>query len=331
MNYDTSISTEVSLSKVLDEMILDGTDLEVIVSFLESHESQIEDIYRHSAFVYDLYDLAAHPYRVNDFLTRHIEALPPSDMCFAGDSLANFLVAEDIYPEVMRELRKQLRGNADLLRFRSDGYKGRLIDDQKVASGDVDFIRLVEAISVDNRDIKTFLQESYLARSMLMATNFLDFSTRAQFLILKSVGDIIRYGGGRIYAGKHIIHALNTLLKQLLVAGETATFNWVVNVLEIHPSNGAIIERMWSDQFERIPRLLGERFGRELNTFEEVVFEMNMMETQFDVLDLFIYIYLFDSHFFKGMKANTELLEFFNLPFHWNELEKLNPEWGKGK
>lgn len=319
------------MSKVLDEMILDGTDLEVIVAFLQGHEGQIEDIYRHSAFVYDLYDLAAHPYRVNDFLMRHIEALPPSDMCFAGDSLANFLVAEDIYPEVMCELRKQLRGNADLLRFRSDGYKGRLIDDQKVASGDVDFIRLVEAISVDKRDIKTFLQESYLARSMLMATNFLNFSTRTQFVILKSVGDIIRYGGGRIYAGKHIVHALNTLLKQLLIAGETETFNWIVNVLEIHPSNGAIIERMWSDQFERIPRLLGERFGRELNTFEEVVFEMNMMETQFDVLDLFIYIYLFDSHFFKGMKANTELLEFFNLPFHWNELEKLNPEWGKEK
>jgi hypothetical protein len=156
---------------------------------------------------------------------------------------------------------------------------------------------------------------------MLMATNFLKFSTRAQFLILKSVGDIFRYGGRRIYAGKHIIHALNTLLKQLLIAGETATFNWVVNVLEIHPSNSFIIERLWSDQFERIPSLLGERFGRELTTFEEVVFEMNMMETQFDVLDLFIYIYLFDLHFFKGMKANTELLEFFNLPFHWNELE----------
>ena len=29
MNYDASISTDVSLSKVLDEMILDGTDLEV--------------------------------------------------------------------------------------------------------------------------------------------------------------------------------------------------------------------------------------------------------------------------------------------------------------
>lgn len=320
MNYDASISTDVSLSKVLDEMILDGTDLEVIVAFLQGHESQIEDIYKHSAFVYDLYDLAAHPYRVNAYLARHIEALPPSDMCFAGDSLANFLVAEDIYPEVMCELRKQLRGNADLLRFRSDGYKGRLIDDQKVASGDVDFIRLVEAISVDKRDVKTFLQESYLARSMLMATNFLSFSTRAQFVILKSIGDIIRHGG-RINAGKHIIHALNTLLKQLLIAGETDTFNWVVNVIEIHTGNGVTIDRMWSDQFERIPSLLGERFGRELTTFEEVVFEMNMMETQFDVLDLFIYIYLFDSRFFKGMKANTELLEFFNLPFNWNELE----------
>ena len=75
MNYDVSISTEVSLSKVLDEMILGGTDMEIVLTFLKSHESQIADIYKHSAFVYDLYDLGAHPYRVNDFLVKYIEVL----------------------------------------------------------------------------------------------------------------------------------------------------------------------------------------------------------------------------------------------------------------
>ena len=328
MNYDHSISSEVSLSKVLDEMILDGTDFNVVVAFLESHESQIEDIYQHSAFVYDLYDLAAHPYRVNAFLTRHVDALPASDMCFASASLANFLVAEDIYPELMKELRELLHGNANVIRFRADGYKGRFREDEMVASNDIDFNKFVEAIAIDKRDAKTFLQESYLARSMLMATNFLNFSARAQFIILSSIDDILRYGGGRHSAERHIAHAFNTLLKQLLVAGDTQMFNWIVNVLDLgKTTKRLIIESLWSDQFERIPASLGERFGKELNTFEEIVFEMNMMETQFDVLDLFLYIYLFDSKFFKGMRENTELLEFFNLPFDWKDLERLKPDW----
>ena len=34
MNYDSEISLNVNLSRVLDELILDGTDLETIVQFL---------------------------------------------------------------------------------------------------------------------------------------------------------------------------------------------------------------------------------------------------------------------------------------------------------
>ena len=330
MNYDTSISTEVSLSKVLDEMILDGTDLEIIVTFLESHESQIEDIYRHSAFVYDLYDLAAHPYRVNDFLAKHIYALPKADMCFAAESLANFLCQEDYRPDIMRILRVMLHGNADVIRFRSAGYKGRLADDAGVAAGDVDFIRLVEAITSDKRDVKLFLQESYLARSMLMAENFLNFSTKAQFMILSALCDTLNPRYQRGVSWMPLTHATNTLLKQLLVMNETDTFNWVANVLGItKQTNSHVLESLWGDSFERIPPALGERFGKELNSFEEVVFEMNMMETQFDVLDLFLYIYIFDSALFKGMRNATELLEFFNLPFKWEEMDKMSPDWGR--
>ena len=322
MNYDYSISSEVSLSKVLDEMILDGTEFEVMVQFLKSHESQIPDIYAHSAYVYDLYDLAAHPYRVNDFLVKHIESLPTVDMCFSAESLANFLVSSDIYPEIMRELRGMLRGNADIIRFRAEGYKGRLLDDAKVASGDVDFIRLVEAISSDKRDAKTFLQESYLARSMLMATNFLNFSTQTQFIIISTLREVISSYYSKRGGWKSLADATMTLLKQLLVTNETEMFNWVVNVLELN-KHGYIAERLWDIQFARIPAVLGERF-KDLHTFEEVVFEMNMMETQFDVLDLFIYIYIFDQNLFNGMKENVELLEFFNLPFQWSKLDKLS-------
>ena len=328
MNYDFSISTEVSLSKVLDEMILGGTDMEIILTFLKSHEGQIDDIYKHSAFVYDLYDLAAHPYQVNDFLVKHIESLPTVDMCFAGEYLAHFLTTEDIYPDVLSKLRKILYGNTNIIRFRSTGFRGRFLDDTKVAAGDIDFNKMIEVVSADKRDVRTLLQESYLSRSMLMATNFMNFSPRAQFVILSSIVDIFRFCGYTSrYSGSCIGHSVNTLLKQLLVAGEIDTFNWVVNVLQVHSSNDAIIGKLWSDQFERIPALLGERFNKDLRTFEEVVFEMNMMETQFDVLDLFIYIYLFDQGLFMGMRKNVELLEFFNLPFHWDELEKLKPEW----
>ena len=328
MNYDNSISSEVSLSKVLDEMIMDGTDFKVVVAFLESHESQIEDIYRHSAFAYDLYDLAAHPYRINAFLARHVIDLPDADMCFASAFLANLLFLEDIYPEIMKELRDNLQGNSNLIHFRSRGYKGRFMEDAKVASGDMDFNKLIEAISADKRDVKMFLQESYLARSMLMAGNFLRFSTRAQYVILSSIGDI--FGVNEWSARSpipYLAHALNTLLKQLLVSGETDMFNWVVNVLRLNnPTNALILEKLWSDQFERIPSVLRNMFHKALQTFEEIVFEMNMMETQFDVMDLFIYIYIHSPKIFKGMRENPELLEFFNLPFDWNELEKLRSE-----
>ena len=127
-----------------------------------------------------------------------------------------------------------------------------------------------------------------------------------------------------------LAHATNTLLKQLLVMNETDTFNWVANVLGItKQTNAHVFESLWGDSFERIPAALGERFGKELNSFEEVVFEMNMMETQFDVLDLFLYIYIFDGALFKGMRNATELLEFFNLPFKWEELDKMSPNWGR--
>lgn len=316
MNYDSSISTEVSLSKVLDEMILDGTDLGIVVSFLEGHESQIGEIYQHSAYVYDLYDLAAHPYRINDFLARHIEDLPGYDKCFATNMLMGLLIQEDYRPDIRNTLKKMIKSDPEFSKFRSLGYKGGLQDDINVAVGDVDFFKLVEVAANDERDVNYLVNRSYLARSMLMANNFLKFSTKAQFMVLKSITKNLNYT-------KPLVHATNELLKQLLVANEVDIFNWVVNVLDVDIPSNEFNYALWEDMYGRCPKKLAN-LGREEMSFEETVFDMNMMETQFDVLDLFIYIYDHCPNRVKGMLEYPDLLEFFNLPFQWSKLDKLS-------
>ena len=316
MNYDTSISTEVSLSKVLDEMILDGTDLGIVVSFLEGHESQIGEIYKHSAYVYDLYDLAANPYRFNDFLVRHIGDLPGYDKCFATNMLMGLLIQEDYRPDIRNFLKKLIKSDPEFSKFRSAGYRGGLQDDINVAVGDVDFFKLVEVMTKDERDINYLLNHSYLGRSMLMAGNFLKFSTKAQFMVLKSIAKSLNHT-------KPLVHATNDLLKQLLIANEVDMFNWVSNVLDIEYPSNEFNYALWEDMYGRCPKNLAA-VGLEEMSFEETVFDMNMVETQFDVLDLFLYIYNHCPNRLRGMVKFPDLLEFFNLPFQWSKLDKLN-------
>lgn len=316
MNYDASISTDVSLSKVLDEMILDGTDLEVVVSFLEGHEKQIGEIYQHSAYVYDLYDLAVHPYRINDFLVKHIEYLPGYDKCFAANMLMGLLIQEDYRPDIRNTLKKMIASDPEFSKFRSAGYRGGLQDDINVASGDVDFFKLVEVASNDERDVRYLLNQSYLARSMLMANNFLKFSTKAQFMVLKSIARSLNHT-------KPLVHATNDLLKQLLIANEVDMFNWVFNVLDVEYPCNEFNYALWEDMYGRCPKNLAATGPGKEMSFEETVFDMNMMETQFDVLDLFLYIYDHCPNRVKGMLEYPDLLEFFNLPFKWEGLDKL--------
>ena len=82
MTYDSSISTEVSLSKILDQMILDDTPIDIIVQFLESHESCVKDIFANSVFVYDLYDVATSCSFPDKRLEKYICCLPPILMFF---------------------------------------------------------------------------------------------------------------------------------------------------------------------------------------------------------------------------------------------------------
>ena len=314
MNYDPSISTEVSLSKILDEMILDGTDLQIVVSFLEGHESQIGEIYKHSAYVYDLYDLAAHPYRINDFLVKHIVDLPGYDKCFAANLLMGLLIQEDYRPDIRNLLRKLISSDWDFSKFRGVGYRG-LRDDILVAVGDIDISKVVETATNDERDIRYILNHSYLGRSILMASNFLRFSTKAQFMVLKELSR-------SLYCNSPLVGPTNDLLKQLLIANEVDMFNWVVNVLGVGYTGTEVNLALYEDMENRVPTKLA-MIGKDEMTFEETVFDMNMVETQFDVLDLFIYLYNHCPNRVRGMVEFPDLLEFFNLPFKWEELERL--------
>ena len=316
MNYDQSISTEVSLSKVLDEMILDGTDFEVVVSFLEGHESQIGEIYKHSAYVYDLYDLAAHPYRINDFLVKHIVDLRPWDKCFATNMLMGLLIQEDYRPDIRNFLKRLMSSDRDFSKFRSNRYRCGLWDDAMVATGDLDISNVVETAAEDQRDVKHILNHTCLSRSVLMAGNFLRFSTKAQFMVLKVLAASM--GIDSPLAGP-----TNDLLKQLLIANEVDMFNWVFNVLNVTYPCNEFNYALWEDMYGRCPKNLAETGPGKEMSFEETVFDMNMMETQFDVLDLFLYIYDHCPNRVKGMLEYPDLLEFFNLPFKWEGLDKL--------
>ena len=50
------------------------------------------------------------------------------------------------------------------------------------------------------------------------------------------------------------------------------------------------------------------------------------MTTQWSV-SLFLYIYLDCDYLLQGMRENKDLMEFFNLPFDWDELAWLNDKF----
>ena len=57
MTYDFDISSEVSLSRILDAFIIDDEKPELIVEFLQQHEDNIEDILQYSLYCNRLFQL----------------------------------------------------------------------------------------------------------------------------------------------------------------------------------------------------------------------------------------------------------------------------------
>ena len=322
MNYDSAISDNVNLSRVLDELVMDGTDFQTIVQFLKTHERDIPDIYKHSAFVYDLYDIAAHPGRLDVFLIRHVEDLPNSAPRFyAASSIAEHCMSTGTHDEITALLKEEFRSNKFLYMEMDRRKRARVLKEDELAFGSLGLVEYLNSMT-DGRDFSLFISNSYFAMAAFQAATFMRLNPDVQFVMIRELANElnslqswkIRESGGEYAA------IMMTLLKQLVVLGHVDMFNWVVNVIGRTSALYTTTYRF----LDNVPPSLVEKMLRPVDgdiTFEEVVFEMNLVETQFDSTDLFLFIYLDKGNLFKGMKENKELLEFFNLTFDWNTLE----------
>ena len=345
MNYDNSISDQVKLSRVLDELILDGSELETIVQFLRQHEKDIHDIYKHSAMAYDLYDLGRHPYRVDSFLVKHIEDLRPTEFLFAVNSLATFSIATDDCKSLIRELKDRFHGRSGVAKFIRSGWEG-VYGEDKFYTCETNLVDWLNK-TVSEQDATKFISRSFLAISAFQASTFLNLNPAAQFILLKGFQEA--FSESRALRGSRTSDPILTcsvygdilggLLRQLLALNQTEIFNWVLDVLEFNGgyySSTILQEAVKSSLYKLIPESLSDkvRVSGYLETrkedrisFEELVFDMNLLETTFEPYDLFLVIYLGKDYLLKGMKENKELLEFFSLPFDWDGLKWMKDDY----
>ena len=347
MNYDSTISKDVSLSRVLDEMIVDGSDFDLIVQFLKSHESSIKDIYANSALVYDLYDIGRHPYRVDPFLVSHIDDLPKTDFMFAVNSLASFSVDTE-NKGLLYELKDRFSGNTDVINIIRAGWDGGY-GENKVYTCETNLVDWLNKIE-ETHDASRFIAHSFLSMSAFQTFTFLDLNPATQFTLLKGFQKVFSeyiFNGSRsrnpTLAKSVYGDILCGLLRQLLVLNQIEMFNWVLDVLGFNVKHycASILlrEAVKNSFYDLIPSSLFDKVSvsdfYEVNdedrmSFEEIVFEMNLSETTFEPYNLFLAIYLGNNHLLKGMKANKELLEFFSLPFDWEDLNWMKDDYKTG-
>lgn len=345
MNYDNSISDQVKLSRVLDELILDGAELETIVKFLQQHERDIPDIYKHSAMAYDLYDLGRHPYRVDPFLVKHIDDLRETEFLFALNSLATFSIATDDCKSLIQELKDRFHGHKDVAKFIRSGWEG-VYGEDKFYTCEINLVDWLNKI-VSAQDAAKFISRSFLAISAFQASTFLNLNPAAQFTLLKGFEEA--FSDSRTFRWKRnddpvvscTIYGdiLCGLLRQLLALNQTEIFNWVLDVLDFNGgycASTVLQEAVKASVYKLMPESLADkvRVSGYLETrkedrisFEELTFEMNLLETTFEPYDLFLAIYLGKDYLLKGMKENKELLEFFSLPFDWDSLKWMKDDY----
>ena len=323
MNYDSSISQTVNLSRVLDELILDGTSLDAIGQFLKSHERDIGDIFKQSAFVFDLYDFGSHFNLPEGVLFDHISDLCPVDAFFAGNLLGCVLHEIGGRNAEINELRGKFKGEQamnmrDILRTRGKGCAA----DVDIVMGRQGLVEYIDEISESQFSVSTFMKSSYLARSAFQASTFLKLSVQSQYTLLcelVSEGMWLSCFSG-FTQGKVYADFACTLLKQLLLLNRTEDFNWVESVATSHFKGRTSFPLLVMEGAKsRLPASIQGMLG-DGASFGEVVFESNMLMSEFDVLDLFLYVCHARGALLDGMRGNRDLVEFFELPFDWDEL-----------
>lgn len=342
MNYDTSISDSVNLSRVLDELIMDGSPMESIVQFLHSHESDIPDIYRNSAFAYRLYDVMAHPDGIDPFLIEHMGELRTVEFCYAANAMTESIYGNNGSEVALARLRSLYKGNVNLVEFAKTLSIVPNFQD-KFFNFDADIVDWLNRTS-DQRDYSRVISHTYLGMSVFQAVSFMKLTPSSQFLLLKTIQEKIIEGDfppsrirdrGRI----RLVYGelISTLLRQLLLLNQIEMFNWVLSVLELEGQYGAAliirlaIENSISGTIpEGLRQMVDLTYltdSEKKASFEEVVFEMNLRETSFEPYNLFLYIYIDHDYLLSGMKQNKELIEFFNLPFDWDGMKWLKDDY----
>lgn len=330
MAYDASISTEVSLSRILDEMLVDSSvSGEVVISFLRQHENDIADIYGHSTMVYSLYDIMNTGY-VDLFLVEHMDRLSLVDRFYAAATYIKWIENNGGDRSLNRLIREKCR-EAFTTYTPSRSYLCGTHYDNTIFAYETGLVEYLNGHMSDMRDVSNFIGCSYLARNAFEYRNFVLLSPMVQYNLIK--GLVKESDGGNRYSSylwgyrapqrvKMSGYFLCTLLKQLLYMNDIELFNWVINVVDVE-TNGNMKDFVGGFLKERMPKSLVDAINGHQMGFEELVFEMNMWETQFDPIDMFLYIYALDKDMLKTMRENRELVEFFNLTFDWNELERM--------
>ena len=320
MTYDSSISTEVSLSKILDQMILDNTPIDIIVQFLESHDNCVEDIFSNSVFAYGLFDVATSYSFPDERLEKYICFLPPISMFFVLTSCVDLALELDL-PEHRKKYAHMLGRNLDARKYLLI-YDGFIKDREGISDG-IDFITNLENIITKHQDglydLDYFLKHSHFLESALSYNVFVNLSPTSQWVLIKNVimtidDDNKKCLGSRFRENRVEILTwlLMVLMKQLLCSGHVDLFKYIQDMLSKQAK--ADIKVLL---FNSLPETIRNGIFPGGLGFEEIVFEMNMVDSTFDTLNLFLYVCLYGGKLRKAMIENLDLLEFFNLPFDY--------------
>ena len=148
---------------------------------------------------------------------------------------------------------------------------------------------------------------------------FVNLSPTSQWVLIKNVimtidDDNKKCLGSRVRENRVEILTwlLMVLMKQLLCSGHVDLFKYIQDMLSKQAKYYIKVLL-----FNSLPETIRNGIFPGGLGFEEIVFEMNMVDSTFDTLNLFLYVCLYGGKLRKTMIENPDLLEFFNLPFDY--------------
>lgn len=327
LTYDHTISREVSLSRVLDEMVMDDTPIEVIVEFLRKHSNSIPDIYKESALVFAIYDVFANPVSSisredKAFLYDNLKYLSSVDLFYAGvtaiisEKYKDITLFGSIDTGLINKVRKSM-STGDIITPTRGIFCGCSKDVEWIVNCN-GVVELFNNANSDIRDIGSLVGCSYLFKSAMMYYNFMAMDSTTQLLLLSCMHKYINRGQTEVY-----VEIVFSLLKQLLYANQVEMFNWVLDV--VNYGGWYVSTSLANHGFKFIPETIANEIRIKKSSFAEIVFSMNMLNTQFDTLNLFMTLYFGYANLFS-QDGVSDLMEFFNLDFDWNKLQLFSTE-----